>query len=141
MTVDAVTGALWVVLDGDIRRLTGTTVDILPRPSSLVSPVAVDVSGDGALWIADATTLSRFGHEGPDVTWETDIAAFAADNCTRCHANLGIAHPLDTYDSWVAEVDEIIEEVAAARMPQDDKPLIGGNAELIRRWKDGGLKL
>lgn len=140
LALDGVTGALWVVLGADVRRITGSTVDVLARPADIQTPSALGVSNDGALWLAANGTLSRFGHDGPDVTWATDIQPFAENNCTRCHKDLGIARPLETYEQWVNEVDQIIEEVAAGRMPQDGLALVGGSAELIRRWKDGGLK-
>lgn len=134
--VDPTTGGVWVADDRVLARITGTTVETLPAIAGLADLAVAD---DGSLWAIDATTLFRFGHDGPPITWTEDIAPFAAANCTRCHAPLGTAHPLDSYAAWVAEVDTIIEQIAASKMPQDDEPLVGGTAELVRRWKNGGL--
>ncbi|MEL7372748.1 MAG: hypothetical protein AAFN74_27735, partial [Myxococcota bacterium] len=64
----------------------------------------------------------------------------SADNCERCHLDLGTAFPLDTYALWVSEVDNIIDVLEAGRMPLDGQPLTGGSVELIEQWKQDGLQ-
>ncbi|MEQ8281062.1 MAG: hypothetical protein RMA76_36805 [Deltaproteobacteria bacterium] len=136
--LDPVTGGVWFATASGYARLTGATVERLdvdvPGATSLL------VSTDGTLFVTTDSTLERFGHDGPPVTWANDVKPFAEANCARCHVTLGIAHPLETYAAWVEEADLIIEEIAASRMPQDGAALVGGSAELIRRWKLGGFE-
>lgn len=136
--LDPVTGGVWFATSTGLVELTGRTVERLDV--ALPDSFAMTVSTDGTLWVATDTSLERFGHDGPPVTWADDVKPFAEANCARCHVTLGIAHPLETYETWVDEIDTIIEEVASSRMPQDGAALLGGSAELIRRWKNGGFE-
>jgi hypothetical protein len=98
------------------------------------------VTADGAVWISDGTILRRFGNAGRPATWDDDISAFAVNNCIRCHAPLKIAHPLDTYEAWIGEIDKIVAQLEARTMPQDGAALVGGTVDLVRRWRDEGLR-
>ena len=135
----APSGLLWALTEDNLYRLDGDQVGVLPRPAELGEVAQISITLDEALWITDGLTLHRLGGEGAPVTYDKDIQPFGEDNCTRCHTPLGVAHPIDTYETWRAEIDQIIDAIEQARMPQDGAPLIG-DAALIRRWKMEGFR-
>lgn len=139
ISVEPASGRLWVVTRDSVARLYGDAVALRERPPGLGAALAARATRDGAVWISDGTNLVRVGSDQPPVTWSDDVRAFSADNCERCHIPLGVGHPLDTYEAWTAEVDRIIDALEQERMPQDGAVLVGGTADLIRRWKADGL--
>lgn len=138
LATDPSTGFVWAI-GAVLARLENGRVSLLPAPAELSSTLnTVTVTVDGALWLSDGVRLVRIGNEGPKVTWP-EIQAFHVDNCQRCHAPLGTGHLLETYEAWTAEIDRIVDAVELGRMPQDQRPLIGGTVELLRRWRADGL--
>ena len=112
------------------------------------------VSDSGLWWGASTGRLERLGapltfKPRPEVdpdpdpeaapTYVDTVAAFSEASCDRCHRPLGIARDLTNYEDWVANVDRAITEIEAGRMPQDGGLLVGGDADMLKRWKDGGL--
>lgn len=75
----------------------------------------------------------------PEISYTADVAPFSEASCERCHKPLGIARDLTTYAAWVANVDLAIMAIDDGRMPQDGGGLIGGDAQLLRRWRNGGF--
>jgi ligand-binding sensor domain-containing protein len=138
LLADPVTGATWVAQADVISRLTGADVGTVDRPA-LGALTLATVTSDSALWLGDGVSLVRIGEQRV-VTWDGEIAEFNANNCTRCHQTDGIGRPLETKESWVNEVDQIIDAIENERMPQDGAALVGGTADLVRQWKEGGLQ-
>lgn len=134
-------GTLWIVAEKHLYRLDGDSLVQVLRPSGLAEVVAARVADDGALWLADASTLYRIGETGPPPTYADDVQPFIAANCTRCHAHQAEgSNPLDTFARVKASVDALISAIETQRMPADRKPLVGGDANLLRRWRIGGTK-
>jgi hypothetical protein len=140
LAVDPITGAVWAVDANAIVRIDHARVGKITRPAGMTAPRSIAVTADGAVWISDGITLRRFGNEGRPITFAENIAVFSQNNCERCHAPLKVAHPLDTYEAWAAEVDRIIDALETRRMPQDGAALVGGTVDLVRRWRDEGLR-
>lgn len=140
LAVDPLTGAVWVAGKNIIARIDRGRVGTIARPAELGAVKTISVTGDGALWISDETMLFRFGNPGRPITWSEDIAAFSANNCERCHAPLKVGHPLNGYSLWVSDIDRIVADLEIMKMPQDGAPLVGGTVDLIRRWRDEGLR-
>jgi hypothetical protein len=134
---DPVRGAVWLARADGLHRLEGPQVALQPALPDL--PTALAVDEDGAVWAASPEALTRVGQDRPPVTWQGEVAAFAAANCTRCHKPLGNAHPLETFEAWRGELDAILAALEAGRMPLDQAPLTAGSVETIRRWKEDGL--
>lgn len=140
LAVDPDTGAVWVAGATMIARLDRGRVGTIARPANLGAIKSISVTAGGALWISDGSTLFRFGNPGRPITWSENIAAFSANNCERCHAPLKVGHPLNRYALWVSDIDRIIADLEIMKMPQDGAPLVGGTVDLIRRWRDEGLR-
>jgi hypothetical protein len=144
VAVDPGSGAIWFADAAELSRIDTAAgrVSKIARPSGFGAVIAARVTKDGALWISDGTTLARVGNAGDPVAFEPAIANFASENCLRCHAAAnGIARPsLDLYADWVTNIDKIITALEQERMPADRQPLRGGTIDLIRRWRDDGLR-
>jgi hypothetical protein len=140
VAVDPVTGAIWAIDASSIHRIDHGRIGKIGRPANMSEPKAISVTADGAVWISDGTTLFRIGNEGRPITWSEDIATFSANNCERCHAPLKVAHPLNSYELWVGDIDRIVADLEIMKMPQDGAALVGGTVDLIRRWRDEGLR-
>lgn len=132
-------GAVWVAAADKVYRLDGPQVAVQARPEGLGTITQLAVDELGALWLTDDRELMRLGTEAAPVTWQSAVSKFSADNCERCHAPLGNAHPLDTFEAWSLEAGAIIGALENMTMPQDKAPLIGGSADTIRRWQEDGL--
>lgn len=139
VTVDPTSGAAWITGGAVLSRLDRGRVAVVERPAGLGVVSASAVTLDGALWLSDGAQLVRLGSDRPPVAY-AEIAAFSESNCDRCHRSLGVAHPLDSYEAWAAEVDRIVSAIDEGRMPQDGAPLIGGTVELVKRWRADGLR-
>jgi hypothetical protein len=140
IAVDPLTGAVWAIASASLVRLDHGRVSTLARPAAMSTVRAISVTLDGAVWVSDGATLRRFGNDGPPVTYAGELAVFSENNCERCHAPLKVAHPLDSYEVWAAEIDRIILALEEERMPQDRAPLIGGTVELAKKWRADGLR-
>jgi hypothetical protein len=142
--VDPATGALWVVRTSGLVRLDSADghLSTMARPSPFGRVIAARVTLDGALWLSDGVALARVGHAGEPPGYADQVKAFSVANCDRCHsATAAVARlRLDTYADWSRNVDAIIAALDQARMPSDRRPLVGGTVELIRAWRDGGLR-
>ncbi len=139
MAVDPASGAVWVVSAEAIARLEGGAVAVGERPEGLGGVDRAQVTGDGALWLSDGVTLWSAGGQAEVVGFEDRVAGFGEDNCARCHGDGGVAHVMVSYEQWVAEAEQIVDELESGRMPADGRPLVGGGAELVRRWIEGGF--
>lgn len=141
---DPGSGALWIVAPDAIYRLdtAGGRLAKIARPAGLGPVIAARAVAGGALWVTDGSTLHRIGNAGPPVSWAESIDRFAESNCVRCHASTGgIALPsLDTHEAWVANIDRILAALTAGRMPADQQPLRDGTIDLVRKWRDDGLR-
>lgn len=140
LAVDPVSGAVWAVDAGSLARLDHSRVSLVVRPGSMAAPQTISVTTDGAVWISDGSILRRFGNAGRPVSWSEDIAKFSANNCQRCHAPLKVGHPLDSYEIWAEEIDKIVTVLENRTMPQDGAALVGGTVDLVRQWREGGLR-
>jgi hypothetical protein len=134
---DPAAGALWVLTGGALARIEAERTVTGERPSGTV----VGATADGSIWLVDGTDLVRAtpAHEVAAPTWSADVQPFAAANCDRCHGPLGTAPPMNTYEEWVDRVDRIVERLGDGSMPSDRRPLTGGDVDLVRRWREGGL--
>lgn len=141
LVVDPMSGAVWVLQPGLASRIDGDRVGTIALPS-LGAITSARVTMDGALWVSDSASLVRIGSDEPPLSFETHVKPFSDKNCARCHAPmLGISTlVLDSAEDWSANIDEIIRQVEEGRMPADAMPLIGGSADLPRRWLSGGMQ-
>jgi hypothetical protein len=140
LSVDPLTGAVWAIAGDSLARLDRGRVGKIARPSEMSTTQTISVTTDGAVWVSDGFSLRRFGNEGRPITYQDDIATFSANNCERCHAPLKVGHPLDSFEVWSSEVDKIITVLENRAMPQDGAALVGGTVDLLRRWRDEGLR-
>lgn len=142
--IDPSTGALWIVGADSLYRIETSDgrVSKVSRPQNLGAVIAARVTLDGGLWLSDGTSLHRVGNAGEPANYASNIVPFAEANCIRCHATVGgIARPpLDTFESWVANIGKIITVLDEGRMPADQQPLRNGTVELIKKWRDDGLR-
>ena len=74
--------------------------------------------------------------------YAANIVPFYQANCAVCHSvAAGIGRPsLDTYEDWSTNVARIIAAVQEGRMPNNGRQLTGGTVDLIKKWRDGGLR-
>ena len=140
IAVDPGSGALWVVDGAKVARIEGGTVSSAARPEGMGEVVQALVTGGGVLWLSDGSGLWSAGGEGETISFETHIAPFSAANCERCHVENGVARLLVTYDNWVEESAGILTQLETGAMPADGRALVGGSADLVRRWIEGGLQ-
>ena len=142
VAVDPNVGFVWVVGSSTLTRIESSRAVTMARPAALEDVKRAAVTDDGALWLYDGSSLHRIGEAEPPPSYETHIKPFAERNCSRCHAPmLGVSTlVLNGQDDWVANIDKIVQQVEASLMPADQQPLIGGNADLPRRWRDGGMR-
>lgn len=147
-----------------------TTVEIRPTPAEGVTAVSAQVDGvaqtvgaspwtvaldppslgDGPHTLAvtvtwdqgePATTSVPFNVElQPIPTWGADIQPLYAARCDKCHNPAVTKSPLDTYDLWVARVDDILAAVGSGTMPlPPNAPLTPGEVNGIALWRDAGF--
>jgi len=99
------------------------------------------VSADGGLWLGDGRSLARVGSEGPPIGYASHIAPMSSASCDGCHKALGTAPMvLTSYAAWVEYVDRAIVRMDARTMPPMGSTLSGGTVEVVRRWRDDGLR-
>jgi hypothetical protein len=85
-------------------------------------------------------------------TFAEDVAPILYKNCTACHRPAGMApFPLFEYDSAVANIDDIYDDVSQRQMPpwhavgprgvfKNDRRLTDADRNMILRWIDAGAK-
>lgn len=138
---------IWVFTGADLYRIEKETVS---RQSAFDGVGTIDtavVASDGALWLSGEKCV-RVGDESEALTYTKHVEPFIRLNCTRCHTDKGgVAFPLDTYEQ-VKEAMEptkpnqrnLVDVILDGSMPSDRKPLVGGDAELLKVWKAGGYQ-
>jgi len=142
LAVDPITGAVWA-LGASLVRIEASVgrLSTMARPSGLGSVLTAVVSSGGSLWTSDGVTLRRMGTAGEPVGFATHIAPFSEASCNGCHTMLGTAPmPLETYEEWVQFIDKSIVRLEDQTMPPAGTALMGGTADLARRWRDDGLR-
>ena len=142
LAIDPTTGAVWAV-GAALTRIEASPgrQSTLARPSGMGTVVAAVVTSDGALWTSDGSTLRRQGSAGEPVSFAGQVAGFSQTSCNGCHVPLGVAPmPLETYEEWVLFVDKSITRLEDQTMPPAGSVLSGGSADLVRRWRDDGLR-
>jgi len=91
---------------------------------------------------ADETAVSVVAHfevVGPP-TWRDVIEPLFMARCDQCHGPRGYAHRMETMETWIDEVDQIIDAVEAGRMPLTPNPLLEPHViQLIRDWQAAGF--
>ncbi|TNE44804.1 MAG: hypothetical protein EP343_29555 [Deltaproteobacteria bacterium] len=144
ITFDPDAGAVWVWAQQGILRLDESEARELvvkEKPSQLLH---FHVEADTALWWSDGKTLTRVGQEGPPVTYAKDVKPFVEQSCLKCHKQGGIAEflQLDTYDSVRKNITRMIFRIESKETPMPPPPdqLVGGDAETLRRWIQGGYR-
>lgn len=76
----------------------------------------------------------------PIPTWSGDIQPLYADRCAKCHAAAVTKTPLDTYEVWVARIDEILVNVGNGNMPlPPNPPLTTQEIGSIAAWRDAAF--
>lgn len=131
----------WAITSQELYRLDQEQVGRLARPSGMGEIVTAFPSADGSLWLADAAKLYRIGQDGPPVSYAKQIQPFLEQNCNRCHVSPGgVAFSLTSFDDAKKWAFQMVTEITAKRMPPDERPLIGGDAETLRRWIDGAYQ-
>ena len=141
MASDPETGDLWIATDAEIVKLSGETVFKTDKPEGMEAVVKATVSSDGEVWLSDGANLWSAGSDGSIITFAQHIAPFSAENCERCHqTENGVGHPIVSYEQWSSEADEILNQLETEAMPADGRTLVGGSADLVRRWIEGGLQ-
>jgi hypothetical protein len=137
LMADPTSGATWIQGDQGLRRMLNHAVHTVSSPSPEATLVAV--SAEGSVWLADGEVLYRLSPPSEVVSFAEHIVPFYESNCARCHNAESDARPLDTYESWVDDIDLIIAVVGNGTMPADGEALVGGTVELLESWKAGGL--
>ncbi len=141
LALDALTGKLWAVTDGDLFQISPTRVFRIERPAGIGTIRFVQAAED-ALWLMDDKNLHRMsvatGSE--EVRYTGRIKTFMDANCLRCHGATGPGRNLDSYASTKDIATRIAEVIEGGQMPPDKSTLVGGDANLIRRWIEGGSK-
>lgn len=78
---------------------------------------------------------------GGPPTWTSDIEPLFRARCAACHSAGGNAHPLDTPARWQAEIDKILLELRARRMPLPPyRSVTASEIERIEGWKSSGFR-
>ena len=141
ITTDPGNGDLWIATSTKIVKLTGADVSIAQKPEGMGEVIRALVSSDGVAWFSDGESLWSAGDDENVITFTTHIEPFSDNNCSRCHpAENGIGHPIASFEQWTAEAEEILNQLETGAMPADGSALVGGSADLVRRWIEGGLQ-
>ena len=140
LAVEPESGLGWVVSKKALFRLDELKVARQEPARELTKVVSATATADGMLWIYDGTALHRVGDDGKPVAYEADVAPFLSANCERCHGDSGPGRDLRGFELARANLDKMIEEMQAGRMPADGRPLSAGDVNLLIRWRNGGLQ-
>ncbi|TNE43260.1 MAG: hypothetical protein EP343_34190 [Deltaproteobacteria bacterium] len=137
MGLDVNSGRLWLVTEKAIVAILGKQLQWTPRPEALKEIKAISATLDTTFWISDGTKVHRFVRtESTEISYEGQIATFMKNNCLRCHADVGPGRPLNTYETVKTYTESIIKQLEQNLMPPDQKPLVGGDVLLFKRWME-----
>ncbi len=118
----------------EIRKVEG--IEIPQGTKSLLY-----LPGEG-LWMIADQKLHHLKTQGGTVSYQSRIAPFLKQNCTRCHRRGGSADflPLTEYQAVKRAVDKIIEQLKKKRMPPPPNRPIGGDETIFEEWILNGFK-
>ncbi len=135
--LDVNSGRLWLVTENAIVAILGKQLQWAPRPEVLKDVKTITATLDTTFWVMDGSKVHRFVRtESAEISYEGQIATFMKNNCLRCHADVGPGRPLNTYESVKALTESILKQLEQNLMPPDQKPLVGGDALLFKRWME-----
>ncbi|MCB9638060.1 MAG: cytochrome c [Myxococcales bacterium] len=141
LSVDAMTGKTWALTEHDVFQITPERVYRIERPSGIGKIRSIQAAED-ALWLADEENLHKLsivtGSE--EIRYNGKVKAFMDANCLRCHGTSGPGRNLDSYAATKDIAVRIAEVIETGQMPPDKNTLVGGDANMIRRWIEGGTK-
>lgn len=129
--------SLNVTLNGTALTVVENTVQV--DPSGLTAGQAHSLKVKGSWAEEDAEAELSFQVALPDVaTWSLHIRPLYQDHCAKCHGGSSVTILRERQD-WIDEIDPILAEVRAARMPLGGPALTATQIALIQVWKDGGF--
>jgi len=144
MALDSKANVIWLWAGESILRIDEEEARKLNWKEALKNVVLFKVGVDEALWVSDGTILWRVGQEGAATTYEKDVKPFVSQSCLKCHKPGGSADfkPLLTYENVRAAVNDMIRRIEdkSSPMPPPPSQLVGGDAETLRRWIQGGYR-
>jgi len=109
---------------------------VLPVPALTPGPHLLVAEGGG---MTQEVPFRAVGGGPP--TWAGDIEPLFRARCAACHGTGGNAHALDTPARWQAEIDKILLEVRARRMPLPPYRFVtASEIERIEGWKSSGFR-
>ncbi|MCA9569001.1 MAG: hypothetical protein KC656_14225, partial [Myxococcales bacterium] len=132
-----------LLVDG---RAVALGIDSTGLRAALLDPSALEAGEHEAVvratWTSDGEPLAFEGTpvrftaaaSGP-ITWLDNVEPLHRARCAICHDN-GTETILADRDAWVVNVDRILTEVEAARMPLGGDPLDEATIGVIRTWRD-----
>lgn len=111
------------------------TVEPGPVPEGAHTLRVVAEYSDGERALAEL----RFTVQGPP-TWEADVEPIFVEHCDACHGERGYAHRMETMETWVDEIDDIIDAIENNRMPLPPNPSVTPEQlDVIRAWAETGF--
>lgn len=135
LQVDVDSGRLWVVSEKAIILIQGKGLLWMERPEAIKTVKGIWANLNSTLWLGDGTHIHRFVQSGTtDITYEGQITTFMKNNCLRCHADVGPGRAINTYELVKKYAESIVEQLEKNAMPPDQKPLVGGDVLMFRRW-------
>jgi len=111
-----------------------------------IDPVGLD--GPAVAWAeatyADgtrSTSIPRRVRFAPaiEVTWAEHVAPIEEVHCARCHVDGADEPHLGGPEAWEQQIDAIVTEIVAGRMPLGGRPLSPGEVAYVEAWRDGGF--
>lgn len=142
VTFDPGVGAVWVLAKEGILRLDENEALQVDVKEKFGNALFFRVESDEALWWSDGISLLRLGQDGPVLTYEKEVKTFVESSCLKCHKQGGSAEflPLGSYDDVRKHVNRMIIRIESKETPMPPPPnqLVGGDAETLRRWIQGG---
>lgn len=94
----------------------------------------------------DAKPVARVARSlvlaGAVPTWTNTVAPLYESSCALCHGASSSARQLSTREAWIEEIDLIIENVTAGRMPLPPaRELTPSEVAALVAWRNGGFEL
>ena len=88
-----------------------------------------------------AQSSLRFSrYAGPPPTWRGEVQPLFAARCALCHGAQGSARRLDSAPTWAAQIDSILDNVRAGRMPLPPNPaLTTEEVARVEGWAAAGF--
>ncbi len=137
---DVHNGRLWAVGKTSIVSIYGKKVSYGERPAALSRIKSLVATSDSTLWVNDGKQLHQLTRtQAASITYEGQIAPFMKKNCWRCHQKVGPGRPLDDYELVKKFIGSILKQIESGGMPTDGKPLVGGDANLLKRWMENKM--